>query len=261
MARQSRDELDELSHTIRILYIPPYYETDFASALDRCIPADKHIEYEVFTIDPKLIISSDLNAILSMCRSIVQEEQIQLLITDSHVGQLIGGKLRQEYPSIRSGGMHFLPTFQCVNRCLIREVSGFGQCIPTLKLDQISRTERSWQAIQTFLGKEQSDGYVKSVYGVDRQLSSFRFSNSMEFIERIDGFAELYQEQHQNSLASLLRIYLPVEEYSSFMEPSYLVQPFLDLTTYPYWRLVIASACIYEEEIIMWPLVDGYSGW
>ena len=263
MIRRSRDALhafDALPHVIRILYIPPYYETDFGPALDRFVPSEKHTEYQVFTLDPQLI-TPDLNTILSMCRTIVQEEQIRLLVTDSRIGQLIVGKLHQEHPSISSGSMHFLSTFQCINRYLLGQVFGLDQCIPTLVLDQIHDSEGNWSEIQTFLAKEKSDGYVKSVYGVQHRLSSFCFSNSLEFGETIDGFTELYQKEHQSSLASLLRIYLPTKEYSSWMESSYLVQPFLDLTTYPYWRLVIASACIYAKEIIMWPLVDGYSGW
>jgi hypothetical protein len=105
------------------------------------------------------------------------------------------------------------------------------------------------------------DGYVKSLYAFDNQLSSFRFLNLKNYFEIIHTYTELYKQQYIINLLSLFRIYISKEQYPFIFQPNYLIQPFFDLVTYPHWRLVIANACIFNKEIIMWPLVDGYSGW
>ena len=250
-----------LSQSIRILYIPPYYETHFELAIDRLITHDKHIEYQVFTIDKKFLTTTDLNLLLSMCRTIIHEEHIQMLISDSHIGQLIVAKLCQEYPQLHNGGMNFLNTLQCINRVLMRDIFGIDECIPTLFVDITEDCETNFQSVQTFLSNNKMNGYVKSLYGFDNQLSSFYFSTWKNDVETINTYIERYKEQHMTNLLSLFRIYVSVKQYPLIFKPSYIVQPFLDLTTYPYWRLVIASACIFDKEIIMWPLVDGYCGW
>jgi len=249
-----------LSRSIRILYIPPYYENHFELVLDRLITHDKHVEYQIFTIDKKFI-TKDLNLLLSMCRTIINEEYIQMLISDSQIGQLIVAKLCQEYPQLHNGGMNFVSTLQCINKFLMVELFPIDECIPTVFIDITEDREKNFQTIQTFLSNNKMNGYVKSLYGFDNQLSSFSFSTWKNYVETINTYIELYKEQHMTNLLSLFRIYVPVKQYPLIFKPSYVVQPFFDLTTYPYWRLVIANACIFDKEIIMWPLVDGYSGW
>jgi hypothetical protein len=249
-----------LSRSIRILYIPPYYENHFELVLDRLIIHDKHIEYKIFTIDKKFT-TKDLNILLSMCRTIINEEHIQILISDSHIDQLIVSKLSQEYPQIYNNGMNFLNTFQCINRFLIIELFGIDQCIPTLLIDITKDWKINLQTIKMFLLNNKIDGYVKSLYGYDNQLSSFRFLNWINYIETIHSYIELYKQQHITNFLSLFRVYISKNQYPFIFQPNYIIQPFFDLITYPHWRLVIASACIFDKEIIMWPLVDGYSGW
>ena len=249
------------SKSIRILYIPPYYENHFELALNRLIPHDKYIEYQVFTIDKKHI-TTDLNSLLSMCRTIINEEHIQMLISDSQIGQLIVAKLCQEYPQIHNGGMNFLNTFQCINRFLMIQLFGTDECIPTLLIDTSEDWKTNYKIVQTFiLDNNNIDGYVKSLYGFDNQLSSFHFTNWEKYTELIHTYIELYKQQHQTNLLPLYRVYIPVKQYSFIDKPSYLVEKCFNLVTYPHWRLVIASACIFDKEILMWPLVDGYSGW
>jgi hypothetical protein len=86
--------------------IPPYYENHFVLALNRRIPHDKCIEYQIFTIDKKYT-TKDLNLLLTICRTIINEEHIQMLISDGPMGQLIVENLSQEYPKIRNGGKKF----------------------------------------------------------------------------------------------------------------------------------------------------------
>ncbi|CAF4731247.1 unnamed protein product, partial [Rotaria sp. Silwood1] len=100
-----------LSKSIRILYIPPYYENNFQLALDRLITHDKHVEYQIYTINKK-ITTIDFNFLLSMCRNLINDEHIQMLISDSYIGQLIVAKLCQEYPQIHNGGMNLIHTLQ-----------------------------------------------------------------------------------------------------------------------------------------------------
>ena len=242
-----------------ILYIPPFYEKDFASAIDRfSVLRDEKIEYRLFTLEQR-VFTRDWNLLLNMCRTIINEEKdIQMLCTDSHLGQLIIGKLFQEYPRIRSGGGNFLQTFQLIDRSSMKEIFKGDQCVPTLML-QFHGDD--WKEIEHFLNQERIDGYVKSVFGFDYQSSSFRFSSAPVFEERIQSYQKLYEDQYFTSLQTLFRIYLPSNQYLLSKQPNYLVQPYFDLVTYPYWRLVIANGCIYEKEIIIWPLVDGYSGW
>jgi hypothetical protein len=250
--------------SIRILYIPPYYENHFDLALDRLITHDKHVEYQLFTIDKRFFTTTttvDLNLLLSICRTIIHEEHIQMLITDSHIGQLIVAKLCQEYPQIHSGGMNFLNTLEYTNRFLLINLFDVDQCIPTLLIDITEDWERNFQSVQMFLAGNKIDGYVKSVYGFDNQLSSFRFSNWENYTQNLHDYIELYKQQHKISLLDLFHIYVSPQHYPHLFKSTYLVQPFFDLVTYPHWRLVIANACIFDKEIIMWPLVDGYSGW
>lgn len=245
------------SSSIRILYIPPYYETHFELALDRLITHNQHIEYQIFTIN-KNFVTTDFNLLLSICRTIINDEHIQMLISDSHIGQLIVAKLSQEYPQIYNKGMNFLNALKCVNRFLMIELFGMEECIPTLLIDQTN----DWKIIENFfVNNNQIDGYVKSLYDFDNQLSSFRFLNSKTFIDTIDTYTEFYQEQYMTKLSSLFRIYISKKQYPFIFQSNYLIQPFFDLVKYPHWRLVIANACIFNKEIIMWPLVDGYSGW
>jgi hypothetical protein len=248
------------SQSIRILYIPPYYENHFELTLNRLITHDKSVEYQVFTIEKKFV-TTDLNRLLSMCRTIINEEHIQMLISESQIGQLIVAKLCQEYPQIHNDGMNFLNTLKCINRFLMIELFGVDECIPTVFIDIEEDWKTNVQIVETFLSNNKIDGYVKSAYGFDNQLSSFRFTNWRNYTETIHTYIELYKQQHQTNLLSLFRIYIPVKQYPLIYKPSYLVQNVFDLVTYPHWRLVIASACIFDKEIIMWPLVDGYSGW
>ncbi|CAF0878954.1 unnamed protein product [Adineta steineri] len=250
-----------LLKSIRILYIPPYYEHHFELAVDRLTIHDKHIDYQVFTIDKKYIITNDLNLLLSMCRTIIQEEHIQMLIADSHIGQLIVAKLCQEYPQLYNRGMNFLSTLQCINRYLMINLFGVNKCVPTLFNDTAEDQKINFENMQIFLPDNKINGYVKSLYGFNNQLSSFYFSTWEMYSETINTYIKLYKEQHLTKLLSLFRIYTSIEQYPLIFKSSYLIQPFFDLTTYPHWRLVIANACVFDKEIIMWPLVDGYSGW
>ncbi|CAF5073353.1 unnamed protein product, partial [Rotaria sp. Silwood1] len=113
----------------------------------------------------------------------------------------------------------------------------------------------------TFLSNNNIDGYMKSLYSFDNQSSSLRFSKWKKNMDLINTYIERYKQQYLLSLLPFFRVYISIKQYPLIFKPSYFIQPFFDLVTYPYWRLVIASACIYEKEIIMWPLVDGYSGW
>jgi hypothetical protein len=246
-----------LSPMIRILYIPPYYENHFELALDRLITDNKHVEYRVFTIEKKFI-TPDLNFLLSMCRTIIQEEHIQMIISDSYIGQLIIAKLCQEYPQIYHRGMNFLHTLKCMNRILMTELFSIDECIPTLFIDI---TKNNFESIKLFFANKKLDGYVKSLYSFDNQISNFRFLNWETYKDSIDTYIELYQQQHITNLLSLFRVYISKQQYPSIFQSSYIIQPFFDLVTYPHWRLVIANACVYNKEIIMWPLVDGYCGW
>lgn len=249
-----------LFQSIRILYIPPYYENNFQLALNRLITYDKHIEYKIYTIDKKFLIK-DLNGLLLMCRTIINEEHIQMIITDSYIGQLIIAKLCQEYSQINNHGMNFINTLQCINRYLMIEIFGIDECIPTLCIDITKDWKINFEIIKRFLLDYKNDGYVKSIYAFDNQLSSFRFLNLDNYIKTINTYIELYKQQHIINLLSLFQIYISIKQYPLIFQPSYLIQPFFDLVIYPHWRLVIANACIFNKEIIMWPLVDGYSGW
>ncbi|CAF3365290.1 unnamed protein product [Rotaria sp. Silwood1] len=249
-----------LSKSIRILYIPPYYENNFQLALDRLITHDKHVEYQIYTINKK-ITTIDFNFLLSMCRNLINDEHIQMLISDSYIGQLIVAKLCQEYPQIHNGGMNLIHTLQCINRFLIIELFGMDECIPTLCIDITDDWKRNFQIVETFLSNNNIDGYMKSLYTFDNHLSSLRFSNWKNHMEIINTYIERYKQQYMTSLLPFFRVYISIKQYPLIFKPSYIIQPFFDLVTYPYWRVVIASACIYEKEIIMWPLVDGYSGW
>ncbi|CAF2848988.1 unnamed protein product [Rotaria sp. Silwood2] len=230
-----------LSKSIRILYIPPYYENHFDLVLDRLITHDKYVKYQVYTINKKFT-TLDFNFLLSMCRSLINEEHIQMLITDSYIGQLIVAKLCQEYPRINNGGMNFFHTLQCINRFLIIELFGIDQCIPTLCIDIIDDWKRNFEIVETFLSNNNINGYMKSLYSFDNQLSSFRFSNWKNHIEIINTYIECYKQQFMTSLLPFFRVYISIKQYPFIFKPSYLIQPFFDLVTYPHWRLVIASA-------------------
>ena len=243
--------------SIRILYIPPYYEQHFELALDRLATTDGQIDYEVFTIDRRFNVA-DLNELLCMCRTIITDEHIHMLLADSHLGQLLATKLSHEYRHIRPRGMTFLSTLQCIHRCSMMELFDSDECIPTLPMNL---TDDCSPAVKEFLTSATTKGYVKSPFGFDHQLASCRFADESTFKEATDAYAELYRQQTDIGLASLFRVYLPMKGETSGWRASYIVQPFYDLCTYPYWRLVIANACVYDKEIIMWPLVDGYSGW
>lgn len=250
-----------LSHMIRILYIPPYYENHFELALDRLITDNKHVEYRIFTIE-KNFITTDLNLLLSMCRTIIQEEDIQMIISDSYIGQLIIAKLCQEYPRIYPSGMNFLYTLKCMNRFLMTELFSIDECIPTLFIDITKDWKINFESIKLFFTNKEFDGYVKSLYSFDNQISSFRFLNLETYKESIGTYIELYQQQQRTTnLLSLFRVYISKQQYPSIFQSSYLIQPYFDLVKYPHWRLVIANACVYNKDIIMWPLVDGYCGW
>jgi hypothetical protein len=196
-----------------------------------------------------------------MCRTIVQEECIQMIISDSSIGQLIVAKLCQEYPKINQGGMNFLYTLKCMNRILMKELFSSNECVPTLVVDITNDWKTNLESIKLFFTNKKLDGYVKSVYNFDNQVSSFRFLNWKTYEESIGTYIEFYQQQHINNVLSLFRVYISQQQYPSIFQPSYIIQPYFDLVTYPHWRLVIANACIYNKEIIMWPLVDGYCGW
>ncbi|UJR27815.1 hypothetical protein I4U23_009084 [Adineta vaga] len=247
--------------SIRILCIPPYYENHFELAITRFITQHKNVQYQLFTIDKKYLPKHDLNLLLSMSRTIIHEEHIQLLIADSCQSQLIVAKLCQEYPQLRNGGMNFFSTLQCINRSLMIDVFGIDQCIPTLSVEITQDYTKDLLDIQTFLSEKKTRGYIKSVYGSDNQLSSFSFTTLETLAKILSTYVELYEEQYKTNLDSLYRIYISQKQYPSICIASYLVQPFYDLVTNPHWRLVIANACIYDKEIIMWPLTDGYSGW
>lgn len=240
-----------LLQTIRILYIPPYYENDFQLVIDRFRTYNnKSIEYQIYTIN-KNFLTKDLNLLLLICRKIIKENCIQMLISDSDLGQLIIAKLCEEYSQINKYGMNFLNTFKCINRYLMIELFDMDECIPTLLIDSIKDIER-------FFNENNQDVYIKSLYKFDHQSFNFRLRNMKDFT---DNYTELYKEEYMTNLLPLFRVYLSKERYSFLFQPNYLIQPFFDLTKYPYWRLIIANACIFNKEIIMWPLVDGYSGW
>ncbi|CAF3740627.1 unnamed protein product [Rotaria socialis] len=246
--------------SIRILYIPPYYENHLELAFDRLRTDNKNVSYQIYTID-RTFSTSNLNFLLSMCRTVINEEHIQMLVTDSSIGQLVVAKLCQEYPQISNGGMNFLNTLHCISRLLITELFDIDECIPTVCLDIADDSKTNLQRIETFLSSNKIDGYIKSLYSYDNESSSFRFSNWSNHKEIINNCIERYKQQFMNSLLPLFRVYVSKQQYPSVFKPSYLVQPFFDLVTYPHWRMVIANCCIYDKEIIMWPLVDGYSGW
>jgi hypothetical protein len=245
---------------IRILYIPPYYENDFQSTVERFITDNKYVEYRIFTIDKKFI-TTDLNFLLSMCRTIIQEEKIQMITSDNCIGQLIVAKLCEEYLQINKGGLNFLHALMCMNKGLMAELFSTDECIPTLVIDVTNDWKRNSESIKSFFVNKKLDGYVKSVYGFDNQISSFRFLDWETFNESIENYIKLYQQQHTDDLLSLFRVYVSKQEYPSIFQANYLIQPFYDLVTYPHWRHIIANACVYNKEIIMWPLVDGYCGW
>jgi hypothetical protein len=181
-----------------------------------------------------------------------------MLISDNCIGQLIIAKLCEEYPQIYNQGMNFLNTLKCMNRFLMRDLFGIEECIPTLLIDLTKDWKTNFQSIEKFFINQKIDGFVKSIYGFDNRVSSFRFLNWKNDAEIIKTYTELYQEQY---LTSLFRVYISKKQYPLLFQPNFLIQPFFDLTTYPHWRLVIANACIFDQEILMWPLVDGYSGW
>jgi hypothetical protein len=143
------------------------------------------------------------------------------------------------------------------------ELFGTDECIPTLLVDISEDWKTNYKIVQTFISNNNNsiDGYVKSLYGFDNQLSSFHFTKWEKYTEIIPTYIELYKQQHQTNLLPLYRVYIPVQQYPFIYKPSYIVQKCFNLVTYPHWRLVIASACIFDKEILMWPLVDGYSGW
>ena len=242
---------------MRILYIPPYYEHHFELALDRFVASERQIDYEVFTIDRRFNVV-DLNELLCMCRTIITDAHIHMLLADSHLGQLLAAKLSHEYRHIRPRGMTFLSTLQCIHRCSMMDLFDSDECITTLPLNL---TDDGYSAVNEFVSGTTTGGYIKSSFGFDGQLASCRFMNESQFTDAIHAYTELYRQQIDTSLASLFRVYLPINGQTSAWPASHVVQPFYDLCTYPYWRLVIANACIYDKEIIMWPLVDGYSGW
>lgn len=248
------------SQPTRIFYIPSYYENHFDLVFDRLMNHNKNTEFQIFTLTNKYT-TKDFNLLLIMCRILVNEENIQMVFTDSRIGQLVVAKLCQEYPRIHKVGMSFLHTLQCLNRFLMLDVFGINECIPTLLVDTTVDWKANLKTIEMFLSYHNSDGYMKSLYGVDDQLSSVRVSNFKKDLETMNVYIELYKEQHQTNLLPLFRVYVPIEKYSSIFLPSYIIQPFYDIVTYPHWRHVIANACIFNKEIIMWPLVDAYSGW
>ena len=245
---------------VRILYLPPYYETKFEKALERLIPEEKEIEYQIFTVDTKFL-TNDLNGLLSTCRRIIQGERIQMLISDDYVGQLLVAKLVEEYPKLCGSGMNFVQTLHCLDRSLMNDLFSDEHCLPTLRIDLTKDRQSNFEAMKLFLSNEKIDGYAKSLYHFDYQMASFRFCNWKYYEEIIDTYTDLYQQQHTSNLLPLFRVYMSKEQYSSIFQPSFIIQPFLDLVKYPHWRLAIASACIYKKEILMWPLVDGYCGW
>ena len=249
-----------LSESIRILFIPSYYENDFKLALDRLKSDSNRIEYRIFTIKEEFM-TNDLNSLLILCRTIVQDERIDLLITDSSVSQLILGKLSEEFSRFSMLTMNFVNTFQIVHRSLMKNIFHDDRCVPTLQIKFSQTSTEAFEFIEKFLSQSKSGGFIKSVYGFDELVSSFRFTDSTKYFERIESIRQLHTDKYLNSLQSLFRIYLPSHKLTSSSETHFLVQPFFDLTVAPYWRLVLANACINEKEILMWPLVDGYCGW
>ncbi|CAF1659532.1 unnamed protein product [Adineta ricciae] len=250
-----------LRQPIRILHIPPYYDNHLERAISRLISAHEHVEYQLFTIDKKHLAKNDLNLLLSMSRTIIQEEQIQMLIADSCESQLIVAKLGQEYPQLRSVGMNFLTTLHCFNRLLMIDLFGEDQCVLTLNVEISQDLKKDILCIEHFFDRKKTNGYVKSSYSFGNRVSSSGFATGERLTEMLPIHIEVYEEQYKTNLQSFFQVYLSQKQYPSLFKPSYLIQPFYDLTTYPYWRLVIANACIFDKEIIMWPLVDGYSGW
>ncbi|CAF4687434.1 unnamed protein product, partial [Rotaria socialis] len=226
--------------SIRILYIPPYYENHLELAFDRLRTDNKNASYQIYTID-RTFSTSNLNFLLSMCRTVINEEHIQMLVTDSSIGQLVVAKLCQEYPQISNGGMNFLNTLHCISRLLITELFDIDECIPTVCLDIADDSKTNLQRIETFLSSNKIDGYIKSLYSYDNESSSFRFSNWSNHKEIINNCIERYKQQFMNSLLPLFRVYVSKQQYPSVFKPSYLVQPFFDLVTYPHWRMVIAN--------------------
>lgn len=245
---------------VRILYLPPYYETNFEKALERLVVGEKGIEYQIFTVDTKFL-TKDFNGLLSISRRIIQEEQIEMLISDSSIGQIIVAKLTEEYPKLSGSGMNLIETLNCLDRCRMNDFFSNEHCLPTLRIDLTQNRQNHFEMMKLFLSNENIDGYAKSLYEFDDQITSFRFCNWKYYDEMIDTYTDLYQEQHMINLLPFFRVYVSEEQYSSIFQPSFIIQPFFDLVKYPHWRLVIASACIYQKEILMWPLVDGYCGW
>lgn len=245
---------------IRILCVPPYYERHSQSAIYRLRCTTKYLNYEIYTIDRNISINNS-NFVLSMCRTVINEEQIHMLIADSSIGQLLIAKLCQEYPKIYNKGMNFRDTLHCINRYLIIDLFGTDECIPTISIEITDEWESSFQLVKDFLSDNKIDGYIKPLYNYGHKLSTLRFSNWKDHTELLHSYIERYKEQFTLYFLPLFRVYVSLKQYPSIFKPSYLIQPYYDLVTYPHWRLVIANACIYDKEIIMWPLVDGYSAW
>ena len=256
----SNNEIDDSSSTLKIttiafLYVPPFYENEFSSAVDRLRFNNEKIDLKIFTLD-KRVFHRDLNRLLNMCRSIISEEKdIEILFADSLIDHLIIAKLVEEFPRIRSGGANFLSTLRFIDRSLLNDIFNVEQCLPT-------RIFSSNENLDEFLRSENRDVFVKSNFSTDFQLSTYRFpSSSKRFDESIRRCRQIVEEHFDTCLRSLFNIYLSSKQFDSMIKAKFLVQPFFDLVQFPHWRLIIANACIYEKEIIVWPLVDGYSGW
>lgn len=248
---------------VRILYLPPFYERQFARALERFSSDDDQstVEYQIFTIDEKFL-TNDWNELLSKCRRIIREEQIEMLISESALGQLLVAKLTEEYPRLCGSGMNLFETLQCLNRVLMIDLFPNDHCIPTLTIDLNKNRQNNYESLKLWLSNDELDSYVKPLYHFDdHMITSFRFHNEEFYETMIDRFTDYYQRQYKDHLLPLFRVYISREEYRSIFQVGYVIQPFWDLVTYPHWRLVVANACIYNKEILMWPLVDGYCGW
>ncbi|CAF1512276.1 unnamed protein product, partial [Didymodactylos carnosus] len=248
---------------IRILYVPPYYECHVDLAINRLVLSNSSIEYRIFTIDEKYLIYDEygllnLNQILIMCRELINEHKIQCVLCDKQLGQLIVSKLINEYPQLI--GMSFQLTLKCLNKYLmINLIENIDECVPTLFVDSTIDRSINFCTIKNFLIIK-NVGFVKPLFSLDK-LSSFKFHSWETYENMINKYELFYQRHYQRDTLSLFRTYISPKQYPHLFKPGYIIQPYYDLLTYPYWRHIIASACVFDNDVIMWPLTDGSCGW
>ncbi|CAF1648233.1 unnamed protein product, partial [Didymodactylos carnosus] len=133
------------------------------------------------------------------------------------------------------------------------------ECVPTLFVDSTIDRSINFCTIKNFLIIK-NVGFVKPLFSLDK-LSSFKFDSWETYENMINKYELFYQRHYQRDTLSLFRTYISPKQYPHLFKPGYIIQPYYDLLTYPYWRHIIASACVFDNDVIMWPLTDGSCGW